>query len=135
MYLSPAANHERAPNLSERDTRSGSRSGDDPEVRAQNARSGFATLVRALGLLIAVSSAVAVISTGVGADVISGSAIGIALGFLGAGRLGVATIVVPVLAMFAGLLVNQLIPVVSATTASSPSSSPARATGKVFPAW
>ena len=70
----------------------------------------MATLVCVLGLIIAVGSAIATVFAGVGVDVISGGAIGIALGILGAGRLGVATIVVSVLAMFAGLLINQVIP-------------------------
>ena len=102
--------------MTDRDTRRGGKRGGsgDPDDRARSARSFAATLVCALGLIIALGSAIATVFAGVGVDVISGGAIGIALGilgyFLGAGRLGVVTIVVSVLAMFAGLLVNQVIP-------------------------
>lgn len=117
--------------MSERDTGSGGRrggSGNDFEARAQNAKSSAATLVCALGLVIALVSAIATIFIGVGADVISGGAVGVALGvlgyFLGAGRLGVATIVVSILAMFAGLIVNQLIPGVGGDDRPLPSVEP-----------
>ena len=103
--------------MTDRDTGSGRTrggSGGDLEARAQNAKSGAATLVCALGLIIALGSAIATVFAGVGVDVISGGAVGIALGilgyYLGAGRLGVATVVISILAMFAGLLVNQVIP-------------------------
>ena len=122
--------------MSERETGNGRTeggSGNDSEARAQNAKSGLATLVCALGLLIAVGSAVATIFAGVGADVISGGAIGIALGilgyFLGAGRLGVATVIVSVVAMFAGLLVNQLIPGVGGDDRELPAREPGSSEG------
>lgn len=122
--------------MSEKDTegdRKQGGSGEDLEARAQNARSGAATLVCALGLLIAVGSAIATIFAGVGADVISGGAVGIALGILGyflrAGRLGVATIVVSVVAMFAGLLVNQLIPGVGDDDRELPAREPGSSEG------
>ena len=103
-------------------------SGDDLEARAQNAKSGAATLVCALGLIIALGSAIATVFIGVGVDVISGGAVGIALGilgyYLGAGRLGVATIVISVLAMFAGLLVNQIIPGVGGNDRELPAVEP-----------
>ena len=121
--------------MTDRDTRSGTQSGsgDDFEARAQNAESGAATLVCALGLIIALGSAIATIFASVGADVISGGAVGIALGilgyFLGAGRLGVATIAVSVLAMFAGLIVNQLIPGVGGDDRELPAREPRSSEG------
>ena len=122
--------------MSERDTGGGGTrggSGDDFEARAQNAKSGAATLVCALGLVIALGSAVATIFAGVGVDVISGGAIGVGLGilgyFLGAGRLGVATIVISILAMFAGLLVNQLIPGVGGDDRPLPAREPGQSEG------
>lgn len=122
--------------MSERDT--GSRgmrggSGNDFEARAQNAKSSAATLVCAVGLLIAVGSAVATMFLGVGADVISGGAVGVALGilgyYLGAGRLGVATIVISILAMFAGLIINQLIPGVGGDDRQLPAVEPRSSDG------
>ncbi|QIN77205.1 hypothetical protein GBA65_00280 [Rubrobacter marinus] len=120
--------------MSERDTGSGrTGGGEDLEARAENAKSGVATLVCALGLVIALGSAVATIFVGVGVDVISGGAIGVGLGilgyFLGAGRLGVATIVVSILAMFAGLLVNQVIPGVGGDDRELPAREPGSSEG------
>ncbi len=118
--------------MSQRDTGSGrteGSSGEDLEARAQNARSGVASLVCALGLIIALGSAIAKVFAGVGADVTSGGAIGVALGilgyFLGAGRLGVATIV----AMFAGLIVNQLVPGVGGDDRPLPAREPGSSEG------
>ena len=117
--------------MTDRDTRGGP--GDDLEARAQNARSGAATLVCALGLIIALGSAIAAVFAGVGADVISGGAVGIALGilgyYLGAGRLGVATIVISILAMFAGLIVNQIIPGVGGDDRPLPATEPGSSEG------
>lgn len=122
--------------MSERDTGSGRTqggSGGDMEARARNARSSAATFVCVLGLIIAVGSAIATIFAGVGVDVISGGAVGIALGilgyFLGAGRLGVATIVISVLAMFAGLLINQVIPGVGGDDRELPAREPRSSEG------
>lgn len=122
--------------MSERETGNGrprGGSGDDPETRAQNASSFAATLVCVLGLIIALGSAIATIFAGVGVDVISGGAIGIGLGilgyFLGAGRLGIATIVVSLLAMFAGLLINQVIPGVGGDDRELPAREPRSSEG------
>lgn len=120
--------------MSERDTgNSGTRGGNDFEARAQNAKSGAATLVCAVGLLIAVGSAIATMFLGVGADVISGCAVGVALGilgyYLGASRLGVATIIISILAMFAGLIINQLIPGVGGDDRQLPSVEPRQSDG------
>ncbi len=122
--------------MSEKDTGGGERqggTGGGMEARARNARSFVATLVCVLGLIIAVGSAIATIFAGVGVDVISGGAIGIALGilgyFLGAGRLGVTTIVVSALAMFAGLLINQVIPGVGGDDRELPAREPRSSEG------
>ena len=108
-------------------------SGGDAEARTRNAKSSAATLICALGLLIDLGSAIATICARVGVDVISGGAIGIALGilgyFLGAGRLGVATILVSVLAMFAGLIINQLIPGVGGDDRELPAREPRSSEG------
>ena len=121
--------------MSERNMGTGGTQGDsvNDQARAQNAKSGFATLVCAVGLLIAVGSAVATMFLGVGADVISGGAVGVALGilgyYLGAGRLGVATIIISILAMFAGLIINQIIPGVGGDDRQLPSSEPRQSDG------
>ena len=122
--------------MTDRDTGGGGgqgRSGNDLEARAENAKSGAATLVCVLGIIIAVGSATATVFVGVGVDVISGGVVGIILGFvgyfLGANRLGVATIVISILAMFAGLLVNQVIPGVGGDDRELPAREPRASDG------
>lgn len=99
--------------MTERDTRSG-KTQDSPgndERRAQNAKAFFATIVCALGILLAVGVLISTLIFGGSFGVVSAAGVGVALGvlgyFLGAGRLATATIVVSVLTLFVGLAATQ----------------------------
>lgn len=100
--------------MTERDTRSG-KTQDSPGVadqqRARNAQAFLATVVCVLGLVLAVGVLISTLIAGGSYGVVSAAAISAGLGivgyFLGAGRLGTATIVVAVITLFVGLAATQ----------------------------
>lgn len=100
--------------MSERDTELGNsrqRSPGKDKKRAESAKSFLASVLCVLGLIVALGAMI----SGGAFGVVSAGAIGAVLGivsfFLGANRLGIATIVFSIAALFFGLAVSQsLIP-------------------------
>jgi len=104
--------------LSERDAESGNNRqgtpGDDKR-RVEAAKSFLASVLCALGIVVALGAVIYIIVSGSTFSIVSAGAIGIGLGvigfFLGANRLGTVTIVVSIAALFFGLAASQgLIP-------------------------
>lgn len=104
--------------------------------REETARSFFASVVCVVGIVLALGvvlyailfGAIGVVNYGVG--VVSGGAVGVLLGvlgyYLGASRLGTATIVISIVALFFGLAASQgLIPGFSETDRDLPEVEPA----------
>ncbi len=105
--------------MSERNTGLGNsrrRSPGEDKGRAESAKSFLALVVCVLGIVFALAAVIVTIVSGLpSGGVASAAAIGIVLGvvgyFLGATRLGIATVVVSIVTLFFGLSVSQgLIP-------------------------
>lgn len=104
--------------MSERDTELGNsrqRSPGKDNKRAESAKSFLASVLCVLGLIVALGAMISTIISGGAFGVVSAGAIGALLGiisfFLGANRLGIATIVFSIASLFFGLAVSQsLIP-------------------------
>ncbi len=118
--------------MTERDTRSG-RTQDSPgsteKQRAQNAKAFFATVVCVVGLVLTVGVLISTLVSGGSYSVVSAAAVGAGLGilgyFLGAGRLGTATIIVATVTLFLGLAATQgVIPGLEPTDRSLPAVEP-----------
>ena len=104
--------------MSEKNTGLGNsrrRSPGEDRGRAESAKSFLASVVCVLGIVVALAAVIATVFSGQPSVVTSAAAIGIVLGvvgyFLGATRLGIATVVVSIITLFFGLAVSQgLIP-------------------------
>lgn len=101
----------------------------EEERREASARSFVATIVCGLGILLSVSVGIYTLVAGGSFGIISAAAVGVGLGILGyllgANRLGTATIVISVVALFLGLAATSgLIPGIEASDRSLPDNEP-----------
>jgi hypothetical protein len=117
--------------MTERDTRSG-KTQDSPgateQQRARNAKAFFATIV-CVGLVLAVGVLISTLVSGGSFGVVSAAAVGVGLGilgyYLGAGRLGTATIIVAIVTLFLGIAASQgVIPGLEPTDRNLPAVEP-----------